>query len=199
MRRLLACAFAFAVCWVLAAIPVAAAPGDVERSTVEDHNDVLGLMDVAEARYVHESGQPPDWHVRTYGTWRPIEIWDRGFIWIELDTRYGDAADFSVLLRADRSRMVGTLFRITPDAGSPDVRVADVTIWRRSADSVSVTLPLKALVFGEARTTFRWWVVASFVGDACPATCVDDVPDDPAFAASEDAPGGPPASVTARG
>lgn len=195
MRRLVVRAVALAACCAFVQIRVAAAPGDVERSTVEDSNDVLGRMDVAEARYVREPGQPPEWHITTFRSWRPIDIWDSGFVWVELDTRYGDAADFTVLLRADRSRMVGTLFRITSAAGSPGVRVADVRVWRRSAGGVSVTIAFRHLVFGEARTTFRWWVVSSFVGDVCPATCFDQAPDDPAFAAAEDAPGRPAAAV----
>jgi hypothetical protein len=169
-----------------------AAPGFPERSVVEDANDVKGRLDVAEVRYVHDPGAAPVWTVRTYGEWRTVGLWDTGFVWIDLDTRSGPEADYTILLRADRSRMRGALFRITSDPSTPDPKVADVRAWRPTLQQVAVRLPLSHLTFGEARTTFRWWVTTSFTGDACPRVCLDLAPDDPLDGPAQDAPGGPP-------
>lgn len=169
-----------------------------ERTIAEDRNDTRGRMDAAEIRYVHQEGLPPVWRVSTYGEWKPLDIWDAGFVWIELDTRYNEASDYFVLLRADRNTMRGALFRAARVPGARDAKLADLDVWKRAPRDVAVRLPLRLMVFGERRTTFRWWVVTSFVGEVCRRTCFDLVPDDQMDAVSQDAPGGPPPEVTAR-
>jgi hypothetical protein len=182
---------------VLAAAPPAHAA--LERSIIEDRNDVNGLFDVAEARYVHEVGVPPHWRITTYASWRPRQVWDAGFVWIELDTRYDEGSDYYALVRADRDKLVGGLFRIARDPGVPDPRVSSVGISRSSPQDVVITIPLTKMLFGERRTTFRWWVETTFVSDRCPTTCVDTVPDRVTDAVSQDAPGGPlPGSLRSR-
>ena len=119
-------------------------------------------------------------------------MWDAGFVWIELDTRYGEDSDYYVLLRADRDRMRGVLFRVTLDPKKGDAKVADIRAWRPGRDQVAMALPLNRVSFGEGRTTYGWWVVSSFAGDVCPRTCFDRVPDGAGNAVSQDAPGYPP-------
>jgi hypothetical protein len=186
---------AFVVAWLLVALGATAALAAIglpERSVIEDRNDTPGRMDISDVRYDHEIGDPPSWRVVTYAEWRPRQIWDTGFVWLELDTRYGDASDYYVLVRASRDRMLADLFRVATRAGANDHRMMAVDVSRPSSRAVAVRVPLSQLVFGEARTTFRWWVESSFTGDTCRAVCFDLAPDDPADAPMQDAPGGPP-------
>ncbi|HEX6844878.1 MAG TPA: hypothetical protein VF235_07175 [Actinomycetota bacterium] len=142
-----------------------------------DPNDTPGLFDVETVRFVREPGEFPRWSVRMYGVWTIAEVWDRGYASVEFDTRYGEDADFYVLVRSLGNRLDATLFRVRPHAQN-DLAVAKVKVRRGSPDGLSVWVPLRKLDFGASRTTFGWWVLTTFTGDRCPASCFDRVPDD---------------------
>ena len=180
-----------AVASAVATTPVAHAV-PIERSMPTDGDDVRGSLDVGTVRYLHRVGEPAQWRITTYEPWTSQQIWDDGFLWIELDTRWGEGPDHYILLRSLGNRMVGALFRVALLPGVADHHVADLIVHRPDAYSLAVLAPLTALEIDPARSTFRWWVRTSFVSDRCPRTCFDLVPDDPANAPSQDAPGGPP-------
>jgi hypothetical protein len=144
---------------------------------VNDPNDTDGLLDVEMVRVVREPGEYPRWSVRTFAVWTLPDVWDRGYVSIEFDTRFGPDPDFYVLIRSLGTRLEGTLFRYRP-AKPNDLVVSRVKVGRGRQDAVTVRVPLGKLVYGNARTEFGWWVLTTFTGDRCPASCFDRVPNE---------------------
>jgi hypothetical protein len=145
-------------------------------TTVHDANDTRGLLDAKTVRLIRAPGAYPRWSVQTFAAWTIPELWDRGYVSIEFDTRFGAPADFYALVRSVGSRMEARLFRVRPSKPN-DLVVAKLKVRRGADDGLSVWVPLRALTFGESRTTFGWWALTMFTGDRCPATCFDRVPD----------------------
>ena len=78
---------------------------------VDDPDDTAGKLDVHEVRFNHLSGTPPMWTVITFDDWTTRQIWDQGYVLLFLDTMHSPDPDYFVLLRADRYRLVGALWR----------------------------------------------------------------------------------------
>lgn len=147
------------------------------RVRLTDPDDTPGVLDVREVRFAHPKGEPPSWTVITARDWTIGSLWDRGYVFVQLDARGAPKADHYALVRSDGLRLRADLFRVTR-GGVPDVHVRVLTVWRKANDSVSVKVPLKALRFGPARTSYRWWIVTSITSDRCPRGCLDRVPDE---------------------
>lgn len=147
------------------------------RVRLTDPNDTPGVLDVREVRFAHPKGEPPSWTVITARGWTIGSLWDRGYVFVQLDARGAPSADHYALIRSDGLRLRGDLFRVSR-GGVPDVHLRTLTVWRRSDDSVSAKVPLKALRFGPARTSYRWWIVTSLTNERCPRGCLDRVPDE---------------------
>ena len=143
---------------------------------VRDPNDTAGLLDVQTVRYLREPGELPRWRVQTFAVWTIPDLWDRGYVSVEFDTRYGPDAEYYALVRSLGTHLEGTLFKARPLKRS-DLAIAKVKVRHGSPDGVSVWVPLGKMTFGDARTTFGWWVLTTFTGDRCPASCFDRAPD----------------------
>jgi hypothetical protein len=147
-------------------------------SELKDPNDAPGALDVRLVKVNHPKGEPPSWTVITFSQWKIGQLWDRGYVFVEFDTEGLETADHYAMIRSDGRAMRGELFRVATRAGRPDRKIADLKVWRKSPDGVSVTVPLKKMEFGPYRSFYRWWVVSSLTGEKCPNTCLDRAPDE---------------------
>ena len=143
---------------------------------VEDPNDTAGPLDVHEVRFRDPAGEPPSWTVITFGDWRVRQLWDRGYVLLFLDTVGSPRGDYYVLVRADRSELMASMWR--DRSGASDRRLFAVDARKRGGSGVEVLVPLRRLAIGEHRTLYRWSVSTLFSGGACHRTCVDPAPDD---------------------
>jgi hypothetical protein len=144
----------------------------------DDPNDTRGVLDVRTARFEWAEGSAPRWTVVTFSTWTEAFLWDRGYLFIELDTHAGPEADEYVLIRSDGRRMVGALFRV---GSVRDQLIRAVPVRRANRISVEAAIPWKHLSIGPSRDTIGWWVRTSSSGDLCVKPCLDRAPDDGAF------------------
>jgi hypothetical protein len=140
---------------------------------VDDPRDVRGRLDVRQVSFDPRPGTPV-WTIRTFASWRPGEIWDRGFVVVFLDTMGTPKPDFFALIRPLGSRLRATLWR-DPRTGR-DYELRSLPVTRSSGDEVTVGIPLTAVRIGPSRASFGWWVATMFTGDRCRRTCVDHVP-----------------------
>jgi hypothetical protein len=138
-----------------------------------DPNDTAGKLDVRIVKLKH-APSPAVWTIVTFGDWGIREIWDRGYVMVLLDTRYGPPADYYLLVRSRGGDLQGSLWRVR--SAGLDRYEGTVQVHRRSGRSVSVQVALWRLVFGESRRFYRWAVRTIFTSDACPRTCQDRAP-----------------------
>jgi hypothetical protein len=146
-------------------------------SRITDPPDTPGPLDVRLVRFAHPRAEPPNWTVITASSWTVGSLWDRGYVFVQLDTYGGEPADHYALIRSDGLTLRADLFEVAKGAGR-DVRLRSLTVWRKANDSVSVKIPLKAMSFGPLRTYYRWWVVTSLTSEKCPRGCLDRAPDE---------------------
>jgi hypothetical protein len=147
------------------------------HTDITDPNDTKGLLDIRQVKVGHHAGDPVEFTVITASTWKPLKIWDRGYIVIALDTIGDEREEYYVLIRAKWKDMEASLWWVPKDFGKPDVHVRALHVFRKTTDGVSVLLPpLWKLRFGEARTFYRWWVVSTLANDKCGHTCIDRAP-----------------------
>jgi hypothetical protein len=141
---------------------------------VDDPNDTSGLLDVHEVRFVDGDG-PPAWTVITFNDWTVRQLWDRGYVLLYLDTLGSARPDYYVLVRAERTSLLATVWR--DRTGDHDVKLFGVHARRRGDDGVQVEVPLRRLSIGDHRTLYRWSVLTLFTGNHCRRTCLDPAPD----------------------
>jgi hypothetical protein len=155
---------------VVAVIAVAGA------NTVQDRNDTRGVLDVKTVRWSHRDGEPPTWKLVTFDGWSARKIWDRGYLYVLVDTVGGEPADHAAQIRSDGRRLYGVLYRLGKGENDRDVVVSALTVRKPGAGAVTVRIPLKRMSFGPARTYYRWWTVTTLSGEKCPSVCVDRAP-----------------------
>lgn len=153
-----------------AALPVLAA-----RMFITDPNDTAGRLDVHEVRFRDLDGTPPSWTVITYNDWTPRALWDRGYVLLNLDTFGSPETDYYALVRADRDRLRGSMWRRRINA--VDIRLFSVEVRRRGDNGMAVWVPLRRLIIGDSRVLYRWSVTTLFTGGVCRRTCLDRAPD----------------------
>lgn len=161
---------------VLAAVMLLGArPAWANHTDQTDPDDVAGRLDL-EAVLLRHDAQPFVWTFRTFREWRPREIWDRGYLLVELETRGDQDVDYVALVRSTGRRLEGVLLRTRLDGKQVKVRGLDA--WKAGPDGAAIAVPLDALRFGASRTSFRWSATSLFTGNVCRATCIDRIPDD---------------------
>ncbi|HET9673002.1 MAG TPA: hypothetical protein VFQ40_09175 [Actinomycetota bacterium] len=138
-----------------------------------DPDDARGKLDIRKVRLAHED-HPPMWTVVTFSRWGNFEMWDRGYVEVLLDTRHTEEAEYYLLVRTDRSKLEGSLWRLHPFG--PDTYLGTVGVKRLSLRSVSVQVALRRLEFGERRDSYRWWIHTVVTSEVCPRTCHDRAP-----------------------
>jgi hypothetical protein len=138
-----------------------------------DPNDTRGKLDVRQVRLAHQP-LPPVWTVVTFAEWRTVEMWDRGYIMVLLDTSRGEGAEYYLLVRSVGAVLRGSLWRAR--IFGPDSYLGSVPVRRLSLRSASVQVRLSRLKFGASRSFYRWWVQTVFTGLTCRRTCQDRAP-----------------------
>lgn len=168
--------------WARVAAPFAAAAATVvtialvagaHDTDVTDPNDTKGKLDVRRVRLDHDT-KTPRWTVVTASRWTNREMWDRGFIEVLLDTRRDEAAEYYLLVRTNRSRLEGSLWRL--QRVGPDSYLGTLRVSRPSRRSATVEVQLWRLEFGDKRDFYRWWVHTVITSSVCPRTCHDVAP-----------------------
>ena len=157
----------------IAVASIAAITASAHDTDLKDPNDTRGTLDIRQVKLAHED-RPPMWTVVTFAEWRIHEIWDRGYVEILLDTRRDERPEYYALIRANEWTLEGTLWRIR-EIG-PDSYLGTVPLKRMSGRSVSATVGLWRLEFGERRDYYRWQVHTIFTSDVCRRSCHDLAP-----------------------
>jgi hypothetical protein len=104
------------------------------------------------------------------------EVWDRGYLLIELDTLGDEEPDYVAVIRSDGRDLDARLFRLRADGRQ--VEVDTLATGKDGGRSVWVAVALRKLTFGRSRTSYFWAALSSYTGSACPHTCLDRVPDE---------------------
>ena len=139
----------------------------------QDPDDARGKLDVKQVRLAHAPG-PPTWTIVTFGEWRTVGMWDRGYLMILLDTQSGVGPEFYLLVRSTGTALQGSLWRAR--SYGPDSYLGSVPTRRPSLRSASVQVALKRLTFGVSRSFYRWWVQTVYTNNVCRRTCHDRAP-----------------------
>ena len=163
---------------VLAALAVAIAfalPASANHTRQTDPNDVAGRLDLERVRFDHDS-LPPRWTFVAFASWAVAEVWDRGYLLIELDTLRDEEADYVAVVRSDGRDLDARLFRLRADGRQ--VEVDTLVTGKGGGRSAWVAIALRKLAFGRSRTSYFWAALSSYTGSACPHTCLDRVPDE---------------------
>jgi len=141
---------------------------------ITDGNDVKGKLDI---RSVGSFGktQNPGWKIKVSSRSAAVQLRDRGFFLVFLDTFDDSASDYYLLVSSNGSKLGGKLWR--DRTGSPDRKLGKVPVWRSDKSSVTVRVPLSDMnMGGKKRLTYRWWVKTLFTGKSCRRVCIDRAP-----------------------
>jgi hypothetical protein len=148
-------------------------PAGATHTNQTDANDTRGPLDARAVRFTH--GGAPRWQVQTFARWTVSEMWDHGYVVVELDTRADEAIDHLLVVRSDGRDLVATLYRVRSDGRQ--VALGPVESDKAGGRGAWVQVALHKLTIGSGRTSYTWSVVTSFTGGGCPRTCLDRVPD----------------------
>lgn len=162
--------FAVAIALVAAIVGVASSAVTDEL----DPNDTRGALDVRRIHYEWTPGAVPSWQVRSFDGWTARLLWDRGYTYVEFDTRADPAVDFYVMVYSNGRRVKGALFEVRPNR---DLHLRDLKVGRPDRATVVIRFAWTELEYGATRETFRWWVTTSYTGDGCRRSCTDHAPD----------------------
>lgn len=163
------------VALAVALVVLGAVPALASHTDLTDPDDVEGRLDLEQVLLEHDA-DPFLWTFRTFREWKPRELWDRGYLLVELDTRGDERTDYVAMIRSTGRALEGLLLR--PRRNGTLARIAALDVWKAGPDGAGIALPLDAVRFGEGRTSFRWSASSLFTGSACPRTCIDRAPDE---------------------
>jgi hypothetical protein len=161
--------------FVAAAVTVAlvAVTAGAHHTDATDPNDTRGKLDVRAVRMGHRFSTP-NWTVVTFGKWSTASIWDKGYIFVMLDTQGKKAPEHYLLVRSVGTSLLGSLWRLR--TVGPDSYLGTVPVSRPNLRSVYVQVRLGRLSFDEGRRFYRWWVETLFTSDVCRRVCIDRAP-----------------------
>ena len=154
---------------ILTALPVLGG-----TTSHDDPNDADGRLDVRSVT-LDDTASPLEWRIAAFRPWTIREIWDRGFVVVQFDTKGDARVDHLAVVSSNGRNLTGTLNRVRAD-GRP-VGIGRFHVNKAGGRAVALTIALHRLSIGAHRTSFSWNVVTSFLGGSCPRTCFDVVPD----------------------
>ena len=140
---------------------------------VVDANDTRGLLDIRRVSIVSTS--PAKWKITTYGGWNAVEIWDRGFSFVFVDTFGKPRADYYVIVKSDGYGLKGALYRDM--ARGKDRRIRSVRVRHPNGKVVNIVIPFSKLRRRDSGV-FRWYAQTMLSGERCPQFCFDRAPND---------------------
>lgn len=144
------------------------------HTNVQDGNDTNGALDVRAVSVRHSQRNRAVWGIETWGTWKTGRIWDRGYFFVYLDTKWGEPAEHYVLIRSTGSGVQALLFR--DHAGGNDPLMRSLPVWRWNQRRVAFRLKLTGLAWGPTRSFYRWSVITTLTSEICPNVCLDAAP-----------------------
>lgn len=171
MRRALVGLGVAAVAMLLAL----ALPALATHTSPTDPNDTRGRLDVRAVRFEHESG-PPSWRFVMFSGWTVREVWDVGYLVVQLDTRGDPEVDYFMLVRSDGAKLVGTLYRVRENG--TQATMGTVAAGKSGPRRATVSVALHKLTVGSFRTSYFWSAITSLSASSCPRTCIDRIPDE---------------------
>lgn len=157
-----------------ATILVLALPALGGTTALEDPNDTNGRLDVRSVT-LDDAASPLVWRVAAFRRWTIREIWDRGFVMVQLDTKGNAGIDHLAVVSSNGRNLIGTLNRVRSDGRL--VEIGRLRVSKAGGRAVALSIALHRLAIGPHRMSFFWNVITSFLGDSCPRTCFDVVPD----------------------
>ena len=143
-----------------------------EHSNVRDRNDVQGRLDLRAVDM--RDGPPRRWILKTHKAFSANRIFDRGYLLVYFDTYGTKRFDYYVLLRPNRHKIVGELFKDRKDA--KDEQLATTKVRKPGKRSVVTTVPFREMRKGEAALTYRWHARTLYSGRGCRRVCIDRAP-----------------------
>jgi hypothetical protein len=152
-----------------------ALPASANHTRQTDPNDVDGRFDLETVRFDHDV-PPPRWTFVTFARWTVAQVWDRGYLLVELDTLGDEEADYVAVVRSDGRGLDARLFRLRADGHQ--VELGTLPTGKDGGRSAWVEVALRKLTFGRSRTSYFWAALSSFTAADCPHTCLDQVPDE---------------------
>jgi hypothetical protein len=158
-----------------AAVIAFALPASANHTSQTDPNEVAGRFDLETVRFDHDA-PPPRWTFVTFARWTAAQVWDRGYLLVELDTLGDEEADYVAVVRSDGRGLDARLFRIRADGHQ--VELDTLPTGKDGGRSAWVEVALRKLTFGRSRTSYFWASLSSFTAADCPHTCLDRVPDE---------------------
>ena len=163
---------------VVVLIALVSALAWAEHADYKDGNDTVSVLDVHVVKFNQPKGEAPAWTVITFATWKVGQLWDRGYVYLELDTQGKERSDYYALVRSKGTALAAQLYKVATKPMGADRAIGHLVVWRKTNNGVSVKIPLKHLRFGPYRRFYRWWLETSFTSAKCPRACVDRVPND---------------------
>jgi len=158
-----------------AAIVGATLPAGATHTDHVDPNDTSGRLDVVVIELDHDA-KPGRWRIVTFGAWTVHDMWDQGYLVVQLDTKGDAAIDHLAVVRSDGRNLVATVYAVRSD-GTEKV-IGQLPAGKDGTRAATVAVALRKLTIGPNRTSYFWSVLTSYTGSACPRTCIDHVPDE---------------------
>ncbi len=158
--------------WVVVvsvALAVVASPAGAGQS---DPGDTPGRFDLRAVRF--DDRPIPRWTFVTFAPWRIDQVWDAGYLIVQLDTRGDEDVDLMAVVRSDGRRLVATLYRLRADGGQ--VEIARLTTGKAGRRGAWVAVAMHKLGVGRSRTSYSWSALSTYTSSGCPHTCIDVVP-----------------------
>jgi hypothetical protein len=159
---------------VVGALLWLAVPALAHHTDQTDPDDTPGAMDLEAVRFDHEG--TPTWRFVTFAAWTVRQIWDRGYLMVQLDTTGGPRVDYVAVVRSTGTDLEANLFRLRRNGRQ--VKVDRLRTHKASSRGAWVSVSLSKLSIGPTRTSYFWSALSSFTGPACHRTCFDAVPDE---------------------
>jgi hypothetical protein len=150
-----------------------AVPALAHHTDQTDPNDTPGAMDLEKVAFDHDG--TPTWRFVAFADWTIRQMWDHGYLMVQLDTKGGPAVDYLVVVRSVGSELDANLFRIR--SNGREVKISRLKTGKAGSRAAWVSMNLSKVIIGSRRTSYFWSAKSSFIGPACRQTCFDTVPD----------------------
>ena len=147
-------------------------PAFASHEPVRDPNDVKGRLDIR--RVTMEEGQPRTWNITTFRGYKPENIFDKGYLLVYFDVRQDERYDYYLLLRSERDRIKGNLWRDYREAN--DQIVGQSRVRMTNNRTISATVKFTRMLIPESRLDYRWEARTLVSGPSCRQVCIDKAP-----------------------
>ena len=163
---------AFALVSALAALALFAPTSVAEHVRVRDRDDVDGRLDLRAVEM--RNGQPRRWILKTHKAFSANRIFDRGYLFVYFDTYGKKRFDYYVLLRPERTKIVGALFK--DRRVENDKKLASTKVRKSGKRAIVTTVPFRYMRHPDTAIRYRWHARTIYTGRKCHRVCIDRAP-----------------------